>query len=137
VPDLKELTDTAGLADPLNEENLSPVPCLVHKYPDRALFLVSSECAMYCRFCTRKRKVGKPEMVINDATIAAGLEYLRRTPAISDVLVSGGDPLMLTVQRLEQILKSLRAIPPSPPFASAPGYPAPCPCGLLPNWRQC
>jgi lysine 2,3-aminomutase len=111
VPDLQELTDTVGLTDPLDEENLSPVPCLVHKYPDRALFLVSSECAMYCRFCTRKRKVGKPEMVINDATIAAGLEYLRRTPAISDVLVSGGDPLMLTVQRLEQILKSLRAIP--------------------------
>jgi lysine 2,3-aminomutase len=111
VPDLQELTDTVGLTDPLDEENLSPVPCLVHKYPDRALFLVCSECAMYCRFCTRKRKVGKPEMVINDATIAAGLEYLRRTPAISDVLVSGGDPLMLTVQRLEQILKSLRAIP--------------------------
>lgn len=111
VPDLQELTDTVGLTDPLNEEDLSPVPGLVHKYPDRALFLVSSECAMYCRFCTRKRKVGKPEMVINDATIAAGLEYLRRTPAISDVLVSGGDPLMLPVVRLERILKSLRAIP--------------------------
>ena len=100
VPDLQELTDTVGLTDPLNEENLSPVPGLVHKYPDRALFLVCSECAMYCRFCTRKRKVGKPEMVINDATIAAGLEYLKRTPAISDVLVSGGDPLMLSVARL-------------------------------------
>ena len=111
VPDLQELTDTVGLIDPLNEENLSPVPCLVHKYPDRALFLVSSECAMYCRFCTRKRKVGKPEMVINEATISAGLEYLRRTPAISDVLISGGDPLMLSVARLEQILKSLRSIP--------------------------
>ena len=111
VPDIRELTDTVGLIDPLDEENLSPVPGLVHKYPDRALFLVSSECAMYCRFCTRKRKVGKPEMVINDATIAAGLDYLRRTPTISDVLVSGGDPLMLSVARLEQILKSLRAIP--------------------------
>jgi len=111
VPDIRELTDTVGLIDPLDEENLSPVPCLVHKYPDRALFLVSSECAMYCRFCTRKRKVGKPEMVINEATIAAGLDYLRRTPTISDVLVSGGDPLMLSVARLEHILKSLRAIP--------------------------
>jgi len=111
VPDLQELTDTVGLTDPLNEENLSPVPGLVHKYPDRALFLVCSECAMYCRFCTRKRKVGKPEMVINDATIAAGLEYLKRTPAISDVLVSGGDPLMLSVARLEGILQELRAIP--------------------------
>ena len=111
VPDIRELTDTVGLIDPLDEENLSPVPGLVHKYPDRALFLVSSECAMYCRFCTRKRKVGKPEMVINEATIAAGLDYLRRTPTISDVLVSGGDPLMLSVARLEQILQALRAIP--------------------------
>lgn len=111
VPDLKELNDSSGLVDPLDEENLSPVPCLVHKYPDRALFLVCSECAMYCRFCTRKRKVGKPDMVINDQTIAAGLEYLARTPAITDVLVSGGDPFMLPLSRLEQILKALRAIP--------------------------
>jgi len=111
VPDLRELDDHVGLTDPLDEENLSPVPCLVHKYADRALFLVSSECAMYCRFCTRKRKVGKPEMVITDTTIAAGLDYLSRTPAITDVLISGGDPLMLSVPRLERILKSLRAIP--------------------------
>jgi len=111
VPDPQELTDPVGLTDPLDEENLSPTPCLVHKYPDRALLLVTGECAMYCRFCTRKRKVGKPEMVIDDAAIAAGLEYLRRTPAISDVLISGGDPFMLSVTRLERILKALRAIP--------------------------
>ncbi|MCL2790427.1 MAG: KamA family radical SAM protein [Desulfobulbus sp.] len=111
VPDLQELADSVGLIDPLNEENLSPVPCLVHKYPDRALLLVASECAMYCRFCTRKRKVGKPEMIIDDAALAAGLEYLSRTPAISDVLISGGDPLMLPLARLERILKALRAIP--------------------------
>lgn len=111
VPDLQELNDPVGLIDPLDEELLSPVPCVVHKYPDRALLLVSNQCAMYCRFCTRKRKVGKPEMTINDTTIAAGLDYLRRTPAISDVLVSGGDPLMLSVARLERILTSLRAIP--------------------------
>lgn len=111
VPDLRELDDPIGLVDPLDEENLSPVPCLVHKYPDRALFLVANECAMYCRFCTRKRKVGKAEMRIDDATIAAGIEYLRRTPAISDVLVSGGDPFMLSVDRLEGILKALRSIP--------------------------
>lgn len=110
VPDLQELSDEVGLTDPLNEENLSPVPCLVHKYPDRALLLVSNQCAMYCRFCTRKRKVGKPEMVVNDHAIAAGLEYLKQTPAISDVLVSGGDPLMLPVARLEGILKALRSI---------------------------
>jgi lysine 2,3-aminomutase len=111
VPDLQELDDSEGVVDPLNEENLSPVPCLVHKYPDRALFLVSNQCAMYCRFCTRKRKVGKSEMHIDDTTIAAGLEYLRQNPMISDVLVSGGDPLMLSVSRLESILKELRTIP--------------------------
>lgn len=111
VPDLQELDDPAGLADPLDEENLSPVPGLVHKYPDRALFLVSNECAMYCRFCTRKRKVGKPGMVIDDRTIAAGIDYLRRTPAICDVLLSGGDPLMLADSRLEAILRELRTIP--------------------------
>lgn len=111
VPDLRELDDPSGLADPLDEENLSPVPGLVHKYPDRALFLVSNECAMYCRFCTRKRKVGKPGMVIDDRTIAAGIDYLRRTPAICDVLLSGGDPLMLADSRLEAILRELRTIP--------------------------
>ena len=111
VPDLQELDDPAGLDDPLDEENLSPVAGLVHKYPDRALFLVSNECAMYCRFCTRKRKVGKPGMVIDDRTIAAGLDYLRRTPAICDVLLSGGDPLMLADSRLETILRELRTIP--------------------------
>lgn len=66
---------------------------------------------MYCRFCTRKRKVGKEDMVVNDDTIAAGLAYLQRTPAITDVLVSGGDPFMLPVERLDQILGALRAIP--------------------------
>lgn len=111
VPNLLELKDTVGLTDPLNEENLSPVPCLVHKYPDRALLLVSNQCAMYCRFCTRKRKVGKASMVITDESIAAGIAYLNKTPTISDVLVSGGDPLLLSLTRLERILKALRGIP--------------------------
>ncbi len=111
IPDIRELQDPDGLIDPLDEENLSPVPNLVHKYPDRALFLISSECAMYCRFCTRKRKVGKDEMVITDDTIKAGLAYLKQTPTISDVLLSGGDPLMLSDARLERILRALRKIP--------------------------
>jgi lysine 2,3-aminomutase len=111
LPDIQELENTNGLIDPLDEENLSPVPCLVHKYQDRALFLVCSECAVYCRFCTRKRKVGKADMVVNDDTIAAGLAYLQRNPCITDVLVSGGDPFMLPVDRLDWILTALRAIP--------------------------
>ncbi|MDD2464072.1 MAG: KamA family radical SAM protein [Desulfobulbus sp.] len=110
VPDPLELVDPQGLEDPLDEENLSPVPNLVHKYPDRALFLISSECPVYCRFCTRKRKVGRAEMRITEETITAGLHYLEKTPAISDVLLSGGDPFMLSDQRLEDILTRLRRI---------------------------
>ncbi|MCF6188829.1 MAG: radical SAM protein, partial [Desulfobulbaceae bacterium] len=111
VPDLRELDDKEGMVDPLDEENLSPVPNLVHKYPDRALFLVCSECAMYCRFCTRKRKVGKKQMIINDKTIAAGLEYLQATPEIKEVLLSGGDPLMLADQKIDRLLEAIRKIP--------------------------
>ncbi len=111
VPDPLELDDPQGLDDPLDEENLSPVPNLVHKYPDRALLLISNQCPVYCRFCTRKRKVGRSEMHITEETITAGLAYLRRTPAISDVLLSGGDPLMLSDERLKGILTRLRDIP--------------------------
>ncbi|NTV13238.1 MAG: KamA family radical SAM protein [Desulfobulbaceae bacterium] len=111
IPNPAELTDLVCPADPLAEENLSPVPNLVHKYPDRALFLVNSACAMYCRFCTRKRKVGTGRFHIDATTLAAGLRYLEETPAIRDVLVSGGDPLLLDDDRLEWILSGLRRIP--------------------------
>ena len=110
VPDIRELDDQQGMTDPLGEENLSPVSNLVHKYPDRALFLVHDQCAMYCRFCTRKRKVGRPDMVITDATLQAGLDYLRSTPSVREVLISGGDPLLLSDDRLEKILRGLRSI---------------------------
>jgi lysine 2,3-aminomutase len=111
VPDPAELEDTVCIADPLGEENLSPVPNLVHRYPDRALFLVTNQCAMYCRFCTRKRKVGTERMQISDDTIRAGFDYLRKTPAIKDVLISGGDPLLLDDEVLEKLLFTLRRIP--------------------------
>jgi lysine 2,3-aminomutase len=111
VPDIREIRDDTGMTDPLDEENLSPVPNLVHKYPDRVLFLVSSQCAMYCRFCTRKRKVGRPEMAISDATIRAGLDYIEMNRQVREVLLSGGDPLLLADQYLEKILRSLRRIP--------------------------
>jgi len=110
VPDRRELTDAVCFEDPLGEENLSPVPNLIHKYPDRALFLVQANCAMYCRFCTRKRKVGTEALRITADTIRAGLDYLRRTPEIRDVLVSGGDPLLLADDKLEEILMALRRI---------------------------
>jgi len=111
VPDPRELTDVVCPEDPLAEEDLSPVPNLIHKYPDRVLFLVHGQCAMYCRFCTRKRKVGTKRMVITEATIRAGLDYIRQTPAIRDVLISGGDPLLLPDERIDQLLAALRAIP--------------------------
>jgi lysine 2,3-aminomutase len=86
------------------------VPNLVHKYPDRALFLIHSQCAVYCRFCTRKRKVGTARMRVTRDTIRAGLDYLAKTPAIRDVLLSGGDPLLLADEDLAWILESLRKI---------------------------
>ncbi len=111
VPVEEELEDGICPADPLEEENQSPVPNLVHRYPDRVLFLISHECAMYCRFCTRKRKVGGEHMVVNQQTVEQGLEYIRKHPEIRDVILSGGDPLLLADDRLEWILKRVRAIP--------------------------
>jgi lysine 2,3-aminomutase len=110
IPDSAELHDDTGMEDPLDEENLSPVPNLVHKYPDRVLFLVSSQCPMYCRFCTRKRKVGRQKMVIDDRSIRAGLDYLEKNRDIREVLLSGGDPLMLSDDRLEKIIRGVRRI---------------------------
>jgi lysine 2,3-aminomutase len=111
IPDVAEINDTVCLPDPLAEENLSPVENLVHKYPDRALFLVSNQCAMYCRFCTRKRKVGTDRMRITEETMAVGFDYLRTHPEIREVLLSGGDPLLLPDEKIAEILKTLRAIP--------------------------
>ncbi|MFO7761755.1 MAG: KamA family radical SAM protein [Thermodesulfobacteriota bacterium] len=111
VPSIDEIKDRICFEDPLDEENLSPVANLVHKYPDRVLFLVNGQCAMYCRFCTRKRKVGSRAMSITGESVEAGLDYIRRTPEVRDVLVSGGDPLLLPDEDLEYILARLRDIP--------------------------
>lgn len=111
VPDVLELQDTDSPVDPLDEERLSPTPCLIHKYPDRAVLLVSGQCASYCRFCTRKRKVGTGAMSISPALLDAAIAHIRNTPTIADVLISGGDPFMLPIQELERILQAIRAIP--------------------------
>jgi lysine 2,3-aminomutase len=110
VPDKAELVDAALVDDPLAEDQDSPVPSIVHRYPDRCLFLVSHDCASYCRFCTRKRKVGDPEK-ISLRYFEEGIAYIASHPAIRDVIISGGDPLMLSDQKLEYILAKLRAIP--------------------------
>ncbi|MFA7383657.1 MAG: KamA family radical SAM protein [Desulfurivibrionaceae bacterium] len=111
VPDPRELDDRVCLVDPLDEENRSPVENLVHTYPDRALFLVTNQCAMYCRFCTRKRKVGTPRMLVNRGIMQEAFAYLRKNKQIRDVLVSGGDPLLLSDETLVWLLDNLRAIP--------------------------
>jgi len=98
-----------GVNDPLGEEEYCPVKGLIHRYPDRVLLLVSPTCAMYCRFCTRKRKVGKTE-TISEKQIDAGIEYIKEHPEITDVLISGGDPLMLEDEQLDNILSKIRTI---------------------------
>lgn len=111
VPDPAELTDSVCQVDPLGEERLSAIPNLVHKYPDRVLLLVNSQCAMYCRFCTRKRKVGTERMVISQQSLTEAYQYLRQHPQVREVLVSGGDPLLLADEVLGEILTQLRRIP--------------------------
>jgi lysine 2,3-aminomutase len=96
-------------ADPLAEDADSPAPCIIHRYPDRVLFLLTHECALYCRYCTRRRLVGDGEGT-STAMIDAGIEYVRRTPAVRDVLISGGDPLVVSDARLEYVIARLRAI---------------------------
>ncbi len=109
VPDIRELENSCCIEDPLAEDKSSPVPGIVHRYPDRVLFLVSHECASYCRFCTRKRMVGNIAKIHPDF-IQKGLAYIAEHKEIRDVVVSGGDPLMLSDKKLEEILKALRSI---------------------------
>jgi lysine 2,3-aminomutase len=110
IPDEKELEDDGLPEDPLNEERDSPVPSITHRYPDRVLFLTTSQCSMYCRFCTRKRKVSDSSK-INAKYIQDGINYIAAHKEVRDVILSGGDPLMLTDYMLEKILSALRAIP--------------------------
>jgi lysine 2,3-aminomutase len=110
VPDRVELEDIDGFEDPLQEDAMSPVPNITHRYPDRVLFLTTSQCGMYCRFCTRKRKVGNSDK-ISMKELESAFKYLDKHPEVRDVIMSGGDPLMLTDTMLEKILKRLRQIP--------------------------
>jgi lysine 2,3-aminomutase len=110
IPTLQELDVVDGIVDSLSEDRDSPVPNITHRYPDRALFLVSPVCASYCRFCTRRRKVGDPEK-IPMSQFESAFQYLEQHSEIRDVIMSGGDPLMLSDRRLEAILTRLRAIP--------------------------
>jgi len=97
--------------DPLSEDRDSPVPGLTHRYPDRVLFHVSNVCSMYCRHCTRKRKVGDVDYVPSKDQLSKGIQYIKNTPQVRDVLLSGGDPLMMSDDKLDWLLSEIRRIP--------------------------
>ncbi len=112
VPSVQELADAASASmDPLGETSMSPVPCLVHRYPDRALLLVTGRCFMYCRHCTRKRLWKEHASDPSLTDIQKATDYIRANPQIREVVVSGGDPLTLATERLDFILDMVAKIP--------------------------
>jgi lysine 2,3-aminomutase len=112
IPTDAEIAPFTGMMeDSLAEDRHSPVPGLVHRYPDRVLMLVTTQCASYCRYCTRSRIVGDPGQTFSRHEFELQLDYLKRTPQVRDVLLSGGDPLVLAPKILEEILTRLREIP--------------------------
>jgi lysine 2,3-aminomutase len=100
-----------GDEDPLGERSMSPVPGIVHRYPDRCLLIATNACAMYCRYCTRKRIMHEGDAPPDRTALKAMTDYIARTPTIRDVIVSGGDPLTWSSARIEELLSELRAIP--------------------------
>ncbi|WP_163709622.1 lysine 2,3-aminomutase [Mangrovibacterium lignilyticum] len=112
MADSKELIVLENeMADPLSEESDSPVEGITHRYPDRVLFHVSNICSMYCRHCTRKRKVGDHDFIPSKEQLAKGIEYVRNNPVVRDVLLSGGDPFMLSDEKIDWLLSALSSIP--------------------------
>jgi len=111
VPRTAELEDPTGLPDPLDEVAHSPVKNVIRVYPDRIAFCVNNECALYCRFCLRKRMVGDEEWTMKRRELGEALEWIRRSPEIRDVLLTGGDPLVFADDRLDWLLSELRSIP--------------------------
>jgi len=111
VPRLAELDDSRGLGDPLDEVAHSPVKNVIRVYPDRIAFCVNNECALYCRYCLRKRMVGDEDWAMRKRELGVALDWIRATPEIRDVLLTGGDPLVFSDDRLEWLVASLREIP--------------------------
>ncbi len=110
VPNQIELLDDNLPADPLSETEKSPVPAVVHRYPGRVLLLAANSCAAYCRFCTRKRRVGISEQALSFGQVLDGIDYIATQPEISEVLISGGDPLTMSDGLIREILARLRKI---------------------------
>jgi lysine 2,3-aminomutase len=112
VPSINELTlDKYDMPDPLEEDKDSPAAGITHRYPDRVLFHISNLCSMYCRHCTRKRKVGDIDQVMTRDDLQEGIDYIKNNPAVRDVLLSGGDPFLLSDDMVDWILREIRKIP--------------------------
>jgi lysine 2,3-aminomutase len=112
VPTRAEAKKSPGeLSDPLGEDKHRPVTAVVHRYPDRVLFLALDRCSVYCRHCTRRRMTGSAETDLTRDELAIGIEYIKAHPEVRDVLISGGDPFLLATNRLEGLLEGIRAIP--------------------------
>ncbi|MFO7707202.1 MAG: KamA family radical SAM protein [Desulfobacterales bacterium] len=134
VPTAAEFVTTPEEAeDPLGEDSMSPVPGLVHRYPDRVLLLVLDFCSTYCRYCTRSRVVGHGAIYPSRSRLERAIDYIRSTPAIRDVLISGGDPLTLNDERLGWLLSKLREIPHVEILRIGTKVPAVLPQRITPN----
>jgi lysine 2,3-aminomutase len=128
IPAAAELAQAAGdLTDPVGEETHRPARAIVHKYRDRALFLAVDRCSVYCRHCTRRRITFGDDAGFDRAAVEEGIAYVRAHPEVRDVIVSGGDPLVLSDERLEAILAGLRAIPHVELLRVATRAPVTCP----------
>jgi lysine 2,3-aminomutase len=137
-PDERELlVQEWEMRDPLAEEMDSPAPGITHRYPDRVLFHISNLCAMYCRHCTRKRKVGDAGIIPERSEIRKGLAYIKNNPVIRDVLLSGGDPFLLSDDYLDWILGELRQIPHVEVIRIGTRTPVVLPQRITPNLVDC
>ena len=134
VPSVEELyRSPADLMDPLHEDTDSPVPGLTHRYPDRVLFLITDMCSMYCRHCTRRRFAGQKDASVSTDRIDRCIEYIARTPHVRDVLLSGGDALLVEDSRLEYIIAKLREIPHVEVIRIGSRTPVVCPQRITPE----
>jgi lysine 2,3-aminomutase len=111
VPSIYEANDPHGVADPMAEEYTSPADRITRRYPDRLIIYVTNQCAMFCRHCQRRRNIGENDQPSPREEVDRAIEYIRNNPEIRDVLITGGDPLTLSDERLEEIISKLRAIP--------------------------
>ncbi len=123
----------ADMDDPLHEDEDSPVPGLTHRYPDRVLLLITDQCSMYCRHCTRRRFAGSQDNEVAIDHIDAAIEYIKNTPVVRDVLLSGGDCMLVSDERLEYIISRLRAIPHVEIIRLGSRTPVVCPQRITPD----